>query len=111
MSVTPTPSVSVARPAGRVLVYDNDHFYMGGALAERLARQGCQVTLATPAPLVSFWAQHTLEQERIQRRLLELGVALAPQHTLRAIGQAAAELANATTGRSAARTMAATSSA
>ena len=99
--LTPDDLLDGRAPAGRVLVYDNDHFYMGGALAERLARLGCQVTLATPAPLVSYWAQHTLEQERIQWRLLDLGVALAPGHTLRVIGQEAAELADATSGRAA----------
>ena len=30
---------------------------------------------AHPAPMVSYWTQFTLEQERIERRLLELGVA------------------------------------
>jgi dimethylamine/trimethylamine dehydrogenase len=100
--LTPDDIMDGRLPAGHVLVYDNDHFYMGGALAERLARQGCQVTLATPAPLVSYWTQHTLEQERIQRRLLELGVALAPRRTLLTIGAEAAELADATTGQTAA---------
>ncbi len=97
--LTPDDIMDGRAPAGRVLVYDNDHFYMGGVLAERLARQGCHVTLATPAPLVSYWAQYTLEQERIQRQLLGLGVALAPQHTLLAIGAAGAELADASSGR------------
>lgn len=98
---TPDDLLAGRLPAGRVLVYDNDHFYMGGALAELLARQGCQVTLATPAPLISYWAQHTLEQGRIQRRLLGLGVALLPNHTLRAIGAGVAELADANAGRAA----------
>ena len=67
------------------MIYDDDHYYMGGVLAEALARQGCQVTLITPAPMISYWSQFTLEQERIERRLLELGVALYPRHTLAAI--------------------------
>jgi dimethylamine/trimethylamine dehydrogenase len=49
---------------------------MGGVLAELLATNGCQVTLVTPAPFVSYWSQFTLEQDRIQHRLTKLGVKL-----------------------------------
>jgi dimethylamine/trimethylamine dehydrogenase len=73
---TPDDIMEGRLPVGRVLVYDNDHFYLGGVIAERLVAAGCTVTLATPAPLVSYWTQFTLEQERIQRRLVSLGVAL-----------------------------------
>ncbi len=72
-------------PEGEVVLYDDDHYYMGGALAELLARRGCRVTLITPAPLVSYWTQFTLEQERIQRRLMALGVQLHTQSKLEAI--------------------------
>jgi dimethylamine/trimethylamine dehydrogenase len=47
---------------------------MGGVLAELLATSGCNVTLVTPAPFVSYWSQFTLEQERIQHKLTRLGV-------------------------------------
>jgi dimethylamine/trimethylamine dehydrogenase len=66
-------------PPGRVLVYDDDHYVMGGLLAEVLARRGLAVTLVTPAPLVSCWTEFTLEQQRIERRLRALGVALHPR--------------------------------
>ncbi|HLO31052.1 MAG TPA: FAD-dependent oxidoreductase [Anaerolineales bacterium] len=64
------------------VIYDDDHYYMGGVLAEFLTGQGCKVTLITPAPLISYWSQFTLEQERIQRQLMKLGVKLYPQHML-----------------------------
>ena len=54
-----------------VVIYDDDHYYMGGVLAELLADNGCQVSLVTPAPLVSYWSQFTLEQERIQQQVDE----------------------------------------
>jgi dimethylamine/trimethylamine dehydrogenase len=60
------------------IIYDDDHYYMGGVLAELLAANGCQVTLVTPAPLVSYWSQFTLEQERIQHKLMKLGVKIYP---------------------------------
>lgn len=61
---------------GRALVYDDDHYYMGGVVAERLAAAGLRVTLMTTDPVVSSWTVHTLEQRWIQRRLLERGIAL-----------------------------------
>ena len=71
-----------ASPAGvpqgdRVVVFDDDHYYLGGVLAELLAGEGRQVTIVTPAGrIVSAWSVNTMEQPRIQRRLLELGVEL-----------------------------------
>ncbi len=62
------------------IIYDDDHYYMGGVLAELLAEQGCHVSLVTPAPLISYWSQFTLEQERIQQKLMRLGVKLYPQY-------------------------------
>ncbi len=84
---TPDDIMDGAAVAGAVVVYDNDHFYLGGVLAERLARQGCAVTIVTPAPLVSHWSRHTLEQERIQQRLLSLGVTLLVQAEVVAIAE------------------------
>jgi dimethylamine/trimethylamine dehydrogenase len=80
-------------PNGRVLIFDDDHYYMGGVIAELLARRGCDVTLATPAPLVSWWSQYTFEQARVQQRLLEAGVTLLTQHTIRELGPGMARLA------------------
>jgi dimethylamine/trimethylamine dehydrogenase len=72
-------------PGGRVLIYDDDHYYMAGVLAEMLAQNGCAVSLVTPAPMVSYWTQFTLEQERIEKRLLGMGVNLITRHTLACI--------------------------
>ena len=71
---------------------------MGGVLAELLAEQGCQVTLVTPAPLVSYWSQFTLEQERIQHKLMRLGVTLYPQTVLSEIEHDCVRLTNTISG-------------
>ncbi|MEJ2510356.1 MAG: hypothetical protein P8Y72_02030 [Anaerolineales bacterium] len=63
-------------PTGRVVVYDDDHFYMGSVLAELLVQQGCKVTLVTPAPTIAEWSKNTLEHPHILRKLLALGVEL-----------------------------------
>jgi dimethylamine/trimethylamine dehydrogenase len=86
------------RVNGNWLIYDDDHYYMGGVLAEYLAGQGCNVTLVTPAPLVSYWSQFTLEQERIQRRLVKLGVKLYPQHVFSEIEKDCVRLINTISG-------------
>lgn len=59
---------------GPVVVFDDDCFYMGNVLAELLARRGCMVTFVTPESQVSPWSRNTLEQARIQKRLIDLGV-------------------------------------
>ncbi|MDH6231677.1 dimethylamine/trimethylamine dehydrogenase [Mesorhizobium soli] len=61
-------------PVGNVVLFDDDHYYMGGVLAELMARQGAKVTLVTPSAYVSDWTRNTLEQGAIHRRLAELGV-------------------------------------
>ena len=82
---TPDDILADRLPMGQVLVYDDDHYYMGGLIAELLSSRGCVVTMVTPAPLVSYWTQYTLEQERIQRRLMAKGVTLFTQHSLTSI--------------------------
>ena len=66
----------------RVLVYDDDHYYLGGVVAEALARSGHAVTFVTPAARVSEWTVNTLEQVRIQRRMLEAGIEIVPSRAV-----------------------------
>jgi dimethylamine/trimethylamine dehydrogenase len=88
------------RVRGNVVIYDDDHYYMGGVLAELLATHGCKVTLVTPAPMISYWSQFTLEQERIQYKLMKLGVNLYPQHVLSEIENDCVRLSNTISGDS-----------
>ena len=73
---TPDDLMAGRIPAGRVVVFDDDHYYMGGVLAELCAQKGCAVTLVTPSAFVSDWTANTLEQSQIHRRLAGLGVAI-----------------------------------
>jgi len=59
---------------GNVLVYDDDHYYMGGVIAEKLVETGCTVTLVTPAARISEWTEHTLEIDKIHARIYEAGI-------------------------------------
>lgn len=67
---------------GPVVIYDDDHYYMGGLLAEKLRLQGLDVAYVTPEADVSHFTHFTMEQERIQRRLLELGVEILPHKSV-----------------------------
>lgn len=55
---------------------------MGSVLAEHLVARGVDVIFVTPAADVAAWTHNTLEQHRIQRRLLELSVTIIASHTL-----------------------------
>jgi dimethylamine/trimethylamine dehydrogenase len=63
-------------PEGPVVIFDDDHFYLGGALAEKLRAAGVEVTLVTPAALVSAWTENTMEQHAIQAKLMQMGVGI-----------------------------------
>jgi dimethylamine/trimethylamine dehydrogenase len=91
--LTPDDIMAGTLPEGPVLIFDDDHYYMGGVLAELLCRAGLAVMLATPESLVSTFTVTTLEQAAIQRRLLELGVAIMTGKTLVALEREGAELA------------------
>ena len=57
-----------------VVIYDFDHYYMGGCLAELLRKRGLEVTIATNANAVSAWTFMNNELAEIRSRMLELGV-------------------------------------
>lgn len=79
---TPDDVMAGAVLPSPVLLFDDDHYYMGSVLAERLAAQGVEVIFVTPAPDVATWTHNTLEQHRIQRRLLELNITIIASHSL-----------------------------
>jgi len=98
--LTPDDLMAGRRPAGsRVLVYDDDHYYLGAVLAELLCGEGFEVEIITPATQVSAWTVNTMEVEKIQRRLLLAGVSLRPNTVLTAVGSSKAAVACTYTGR------------
>lgn len=74
--------VSALTNDGPVVVFDDDRYYMASVLAELIASSGRAVTFVTPAPIVAPWTEHTLEQSRVQRRLIEKGIEIVPLHQL-----------------------------
>ena len=86
--------LSGSQAQGRVLIYDDDHYYMGGTIAELCRQQGLEVCLLTPDSKVSSWTENTLEQEKIQSRLLSLGVEIIVSHEISNLSAGVAKLAN-----------------
>jgi dimethylamine/trimethylamine dehydrogenase len=78
--------------AGPVVIFDDDNFYLGGLIAEKLRGEGCEVTLMTTEAMVSAWTVHTKEQHRIQTKVLELGIEVIAKHNLISIEGAEIEL-------------------
>jgi dimethylamine/trimethylamine dehydrogenase len=97
--LTPDDVMAGAALSGPVIVFDDDDYYMGGVVAETLRRRGLAVTLVTPSPLVSAWTVNTLEQEKIQRQVLEAGIEVVANANLTAIRDGAVDLACVFTGR------------
>jgi dimethylamine/trimethylamine dehydrogenase len=87
-------------PEGRrVVVYDDDHYYMGGVLAELLRSKGYDVAIVTPSAQVSPWTVNTFEVTKIQRRLIEAGIERRTEHALTSVGAGGVVLADIYTGR------------
>ena len=84
---------------GRVVIYDDDHFYMGSVLADLLIARGCEVHVVTPATKVAEWTENTLEQGIIQARLMEQGAQLHLSSVPASIDAAEVVLSCTWTGR------------
>ncbi|MBX2823137.1 MAG: FAD-dependent oxidoreductase [Gammaproteobacteria bacterium] len=89
--LTPDDLMAGRLPAGRVVVYDDDHYYMGAVCAELLADKGCTVSLITPSAYVSEWSLNTLEQGFVHQKLAEKGVSLCVNQAVSAIVQGVIE--------------------
>ncbi|TDP31877.1 FAD-dependent oxidoreductase [Nocardia ignorata] len=86
-------------PEGKtVLVYDDDHYYLGGVVAELLAQQGYDVSIVTTQSQVSAWTNNTFEVNRIQRRLIENGVTRITDHAVTRVGAGGVEVTDVYAG-------------
>lgn len=100
-ALTPDDVFAGAKVTGPVVVYDDEHYFMGGALAEKLAAAGHEVHYVTTAGVASSWTVMTNEQDFLQARLIEAGVRLHPLKALKTQGNGEVRLACVYTGREA----------
>ena len=99
-ALTPDDIMEDRLPQGRrVLVWDDDHYYMASVMAELLAERGFETTYATPASEASTWSRNTMEQHFAQTRMLEKGIRIQPFRTLSRIAPGAVALSCVHTGR------------
>lgn len=96
---TPDDIMDGRLPSGRVVLFDDDHYYMGGVLSELLVSLGCEIHFVTPEPLVSAYTQFTAEQTRVQRRVMESCAAVHTAAALSRVQDGTAHLACTYTGR------------
>lgn len=69
--LTPDDIMDGVIPSGNVLIFDAENNYMAGVISELCSDQGCSVSYLTPESKASAWTENTLEQERIQSRLMQ----------------------------------------
>ena len=98
--LTPDDFMEGRLPEGtRVVVWDDDHYYMGGVLAELLADKGYETTYMTPASEACTWSRNTMEQPFVQARMLEKGIAIEAFRTLNHISPGTVAMSCVHTGR------------
>jgi dimethylamine/trimethylamine dehydrogenase len=96
---TPDDILAGTAIPGPVVIYDDDHGYMGGVIAEELRGRGLGVTMVIPAGTISAWTIASHEQPFIQARLLESGIEAILWHSVTAIRDSDVELACSYTDR------------
>ena len=60
--------------SGRVVIFDDDHYYLGPVIALALRARGNAVTLVTPAGRAGQWSSYTNEQHASVRAMLDAGI-------------------------------------
>jgi dimethylamine/trimethylamine dehydrogenase len=71
---TPDDIMAGRLPDGTTIIYDDDGFYLAGAIADRLVQNGNDVIYVTPHALLSNWSVYSGEQPRVHKHLAESGV-------------------------------------
>jgi dimethylamine/trimethylamine dehydrogenase len=89
---TPDDIIKGRIPTGRVMIFDDDHYYMGSVMAEKLIKNGCQVDFVTTLNAIANWAECTAERNTIQTRLMKLGVNIITSKNLKAFDGSKATL-------------------
>jgi dimethylamine/trimethylamine dehydrogenase len=98
--LTPDDIMDSKRPAmGPVVIFDDDHYYLGGVIGELLSAAGYTVTIVTPGKVVADWTQYTLEQGHIERRLKQAGITILTRRNVVRVSAGEVVVLNALTDR------------
>jgi dimethylamine/trimethylamine dehydrogenase len=105
---TPDDIMSGRDPeAGPVIIWDDDHYYMGGVIAELCRYAGHEVLLVTTAATVSAWTVNTLEALPIARRMARMGIEVVPYASVSGFDGGSVKLTSVLTGEQSERPAAA----
>ncbi|MDA8800306.1 NAD(P)-binding protein, partial [Amylibacter sp.] len=63
---TPDDIMAGNLPDGPTIIYDDDHYYMGSVIAEKIKASGVPTTIVTPQDMVSSWGAYTTDRWRSQ---------------------------------------------
>ena len=86
-------------PPGRVLNFDDEHYYLGPVLALELRRRGNEVVIVTPAGRVGHWSSFTSEQAGTYSALMEQHVEIVPNQVLEGVEEGRARTSCVFSGR------------
>ncbi|PLL12621.1 NADH:flavin oxidoreductase [Tabrizicola sp. TH137] len=86
-------------PGGPIVIFDDEGYHIAAGLADLLAAEGHDVAYVSPAGSVASWTSYTVEQSRLQARLIDRNVTLRLGQIVSALGPGTATLACAHTGR------------
>jgi dimethylamine/trimethylamine dehydrogenase len=95
---TPDDLAAGVVPAGPVVVFDFDNYYLAGAVAEQLAKQVGDVTYVTTAGNASAWTFMTNELPLVHRALATAGVPIQTLHRVTAFDGESVTLADVYSG-------------
>ena len=70
---------------GPLVVYDDEQGYLAGVIADHLSSEKVEVIFVTPASVVSPWTESTLEQKRVQASLINSGVKIICNQSIKKI--------------------------
>lgn len=79
---TPDDIMQGRLPDGPVVIFDDDYFYTGSTIADKLCLEKRQVWYVTPDDTIASWSSHTLDYRHIQWRMHELGVQQLVAHNI-----------------------------
>ncbi|MCP3675184.1 MAG: FAD-dependent oxidoreductase [Gammaproteobacteria bacterium] len=73
---TPDDIMAGRLPEGRVVVFDDDYYYMAPVISEMLQKAGCDVTFVCTDNMACSFGRYTTEQPSAQQSLMNAGVKL-----------------------------------
>jgi dimethylamine/trimethylamine dehydrogenase len=96
---TPDDILDGRYPEGRVVIYDDEGYYMAAVIALAIAARGNPVVYVTPDGRAATWSTYTAEQARTHLALIEAGVEIHTLNVLDSLECGAVNLACLYSGR------------